>query len=213
MDVINYKKLYALQDKVMDIIFSEEDIFYLTGGTCISRFYKEKRYSDDLDFFTNQNNDFARVMRKIKAKLQQSFSIEEIVSSKDFIRLKINNYLQIDFVNDMVMRYKETVYLENGYKIDNLENIYANKLTAIISRDNVKDIFDLYLIDKLYNYDINEILKVSHKKAVYNNDDLLIRLKTFPLEFIDSIKLIDLSFLDNFHEEFKSLISKIENAM
>ena len=37
MDKIDYKKLYELQDRVMDTVFSVEDIFYLTGGTCLSR--------------------------------------------------------------------------------------------------------------------------------------------------------------------------------
>ena len=42
---IDYIKLYKLQDDVMDIIFKVQNIYYLTGGTCLSRFYKEKRYS------------------------------------------------------------------------------------------------------------------------------------------------------------------------
>ena len=58
MENINYKKLYDLQDRVLNVIFETEQIFYLTGGTCLSRFYQEKRYSDDLDFFTHSNNDF-----------------------------------------------------------------------------------------------------------------------------------------------------------
>lgn len=48
-----YQKLYELQDEVLEVVFSVENIFYLTGGTCLSRFYQEKRYSDDLNFFTN----------------------------------------------------------------------------------------------------------------------------------------------------------------
>jgi len=53
MDSIDYKKLYTLQDEVLKIVFETENEFYLTGGTCLSRFYVAKRYSDDLDFFTN----------------------------------------------------------------------------------------------------------------------------------------------------------------
>ena len=50
MGSINYKVLYELQDKVLDVVFKTENEFYLTGGTCLNRFYTEKRYSDDLDF-------------------------------------------------------------------------------------------------------------------------------------------------------------------
>lgn len=37
--VQNYDELYALQDKVLGIVFSEETPFYLTGGTALHRFY------------------------------------------------------------------------------------------------------------------------------------------------------------------------------
>ena len=50
MGSIDYKKLYSLQDRVLDVVFGVEDEFYLTGGTALSRFFYAKRYSDDLDF-------------------------------------------------------------------------------------------------------------------------------------------------------------------
>jgi len=36
MGSLNYKELYALQDKVLDSLFSVEKEFYLTGGTCLN---------------------------------------------------------------------------------------------------------------------------------------------------------------------------------
>ncbi len=50
---IDFERLYALQDSVLETVFSTETEFYLTGGTCLSRFYQAKRYSDDLDFFAD----------------------------------------------------------------------------------------------------------------------------------------------------------------
>lgn len=192
------------------MVFSAENIFYLTGGTCLSRFYKEKRYSDDLDFFTHHNNIFARVIKEIKQLLNDNFDITEEVTSKDFIRLKINNLLQVDFINDRVMRYEKTIVLENGYIIDSYENILANKLTAVIGRDNPKDIFDIYLIDKFYKYDMKIILDIAHQKASFNNDDLIIRLKSFPMNLLKSINLKDKNFLDDFELDFNTIIHKIE---
>ena len=65
MGSIDYKKLYSLQDRVLDKVFSVEDEFYLTGGTALSRFYKAKRYSDDLDFFTNSSTRFNFAIKNI----------------------------------------------------------------------------------------------------------------------------------------------------
>jgi predicted nucleotidyltransferase component of viral defense system len=208
--ITNYKELYKLQDKVLDVVFSAENIFYLTGGTCLSRFYKEKRYSDDLDFFTHDNDIFARVIKEIKQLLNYNFDVLEEVTSKDFIRLKINDLLQVDFVNDRVMRYEKTIVLENGYMIDSYENILANKLTAVIGRDNPKDIFDIYLIDKFYKYDMKIILDIAHQKASFNDDDLIIRLKSFPMNLLKSINLKDKDFLDDFELDFNTIIHKIE---
>jgi len=213
MGSIDYNKLYELQDKVMEIVFDAEQIFYLTGGTALNRFYQEKRYSDDLDFFTHNRIDFNRALREIKFKLSKSFYIEEEVSSKDFVRLKIDRFLQVDFVYDSVMRYKEPIYLDNGYIIDNCENILANKITAVMGRDNPKDIFDILLIDKYYSYNWKDILEIAHKKAGFSDDDLIIRLKTFPVDLLKTIKLIDYTFLNNFEDEFNIVIQKIENAI
>jgi predicted nucleotidyltransferase component of viral defense system len=213
MDRLDYKKLYQLQDKVLDIVFTTESIFYLTGGTCLCRFYNEKRYSDDLDFFTHINDDFGRAVKNIKKALSKKLTIEVEVSSKDFIRFKVDGFLQIDFVNDRVMRYKKTIHLNNGYIIDNCENILANKITAIIGRDSPKDIFDLYLIDRFYDYRWSSILKIAHKKASFSNHDLIIRLRTFPLYLLKNITLTDNNFLDNFENEYKLVINKIEQAI
>ena len=213
MGSIDYKKLYALQDEVLDIVFATEQVFYLTGGTCLSRFYQEKRYSDDLDFFTHSPDDFNRAIREIKLELAKKYQVEEEVTSKDFIRLKIDDFLQVDFVNDRVMRYKKSVHLDNGYIIDNCENILANKLTAVIGRDNPKDIFDIFLLDTFYDFDYVEILKIAHKKACFNNDDLIIRLKTFPIMLLKNILLVDASFLDDFEEKYMLLIEKLENII
>ncbi len=213
MGSIDYNKLYNLQDEVLDLVFEIEKVFYLTGGTALSRFYQAKRYSDDLDFFTHDSKDFVRALREIKFELSKKFDIEEEVSSKDFVRIIINNTLQVDFVNDKVMRYKQPIYLENGYIIDNIENILANKITAVIGRDNPKDIFDIFLIDKYYQYDWKSILEAAHKKAGFSDDDLIVRMKTFPIDLLKGINLIEPDFLNNFKEEFESIAKKIEKSI
>lgn len=45
--------------------------FYLTGGTALSEFYLQHRYSDDLDFFTRKDeplqDDFQAFTEQIKS--------------------------------------------------------------------------------------------------------------------------------------------------
>jgi len=211
MDSIDYKKLYALQDEVLKKVFVVEDEFYLTGGTALSRFYQEKRYSDDLDFFTNSSTRFNFAIKNILTELSKEFTIENELDSRDFVRIKINGLLQVDFVNDRVPRYKEPKVLENGYKIDTIENILSNKITAVIGRDNPKDIFDIYLINRYYSVDWHEILESAQEKSVFSIDDLIVRLTSFPHGLLKSINLIDDDFLNSFQDDFTSLIKKIGN--
>ena len=209
MDNIDYKELYELQDKVLEIVFAVEREFYLTGGTCISRFYVEKRYSDDLDFFTNQSRRYSFAVKNVKIALQKIFNLTVEVESKDITRFKIDGILQVDFVNDMACRYKEPLLNEKNFLYDNIENILSNKITAVIGRDNPKDVFDIFLICKYYNFDWKEILDASHDKAGFTNDELVIRLKSFPKELLEKIKITDETFLDDFEAGWDKIIKEI----
>ncbi len=208
---INYKKLYKLQDKVLNIIFSVENEFYLTGGTCISRFYHEKRYSDALDFFTHNSGRFSFAVKNIKTKLHESHQVDVEVDSKNFIRFRIDKILQVDFVNDTAFRYKDVVIKENGYVIDNIENILSNKITAVLGRDNPKDIFDIYLICRFYDFNWKEIMEAAHKKASFMYEDLIVRLKSFSFPLLKTIRIVDYNFLDNFKKEFPVIIEELNS--
>ena len=206
MGSIDYKALYKLQDEVLKVVFTTEHEFYLTGGTCLSRFYVEKRYSDDLDFFTNQSPRYSCAIKNIKKALNENFQLTVEVESKDFTRFKIDDLLQVDFVNDISFRYKEPVVSEEHYLIDTIENILSNKLTAVVGRDNPKDIFDIYLIWKFYEVNWEQILETAHKKAGFTNEELIIRLKSFPVSLLQDIKIIDNTFLDDFEKDFLKII-------
>lgn len=207
---MDYQTLYVLQNKVMEIVFATENIFYLTGGTCLSRFYQEKRYSDDLDFFTNRSARYSFAVKHIKQELLKNFNLIVEIESKDFTRYKVNNLLQIDFVNDIDSRYKDVIVTKEGFIIDNIENILSNKLTAVIGRDNPKDIFDIYLIWKFYDFSWQEILGSAHEKAGFSDEELIVRLKSFPRSLLDDINLCDPDFLHNFDTEYIQLIESIK---
>lgn len=206
---IDIQFLYNLQDQVMKIVFECEKIFYLTGGTCLNRFYYEKRFSEDLDFFTNQNPRFHFALKNIKNELQSHFELKSIVESKNFYRFIVNQTLQIDFINDIAYKDGDIVLTKEGFLIDNIFNILTNKITAIISRDDPKDIFDFYIIAKYNSFSWSDVLKSAHKKAEFTDEDLVIRLRTFPYELLDSLKIIDKDLLNYFPKEFPLLIEEI----
>lgn len=50
--------LYPFQDRVIQVINQADTGFYLTGGTAASRGYLQHCFSDDLDYFVNDDNRF-----------------------------------------------------------------------------------------------------------------------------------------------------------
>ena len=58
----------------------------------------------------------------------------------------------------------------------------------------------------------NEILDAAHQKAGFSNEELIIRLKSFPKELLQEIKIIDDTFLDDFEKEFKLIIDKLKEC-
>ena len=186
--VQNYDELYALQDRILGIVFSEETPFYLTGGTALHRFYCNGRYSDDLDFFMNGQPYFYDEAKEIIYRLRKYLEIETVINTKDFLRIKIGQ-LKIDFVNDRVYKYGISNKIRD-FAVDNVFNILANKLTAVIGRDEEKDVFDIVSVCLMYEFDWKMILKAAHQKEYFDDCTLIERLKTFPLDWIANLKLI-----------------------
>ena len=172
--------------------------------------FRSKRYSNDLDFFTNQSLRYNIAVKKIRLKLQKNFNLNVVIESKDFSRYLINSTLQVDFVNDVSVRCGDVKITKEGYILDNIENILSNKLTSIIGRDEPKDIFDIFMIYKYSKVNWKNVLECAHQKASFGNEELLVRLKTFPKKLIEKLNVLDDEFLIDFESGYLELIKHIE---
>ncbi len=187
---IDYKHLYALQDKVLAVVFALENSFYLTGGTALHRFHYNARYSDDLDLFTSSDDLFGESINEILDELEGKFRLKHSVKSRDFHRVLVDDSLQLDFVNDSVYRSGKSDIID-GIRVDNKINILANKVTAIIGRDEGKDVFDLFCIATHEDFSWKDILSIANRKAVVEREVLIERLSNFPLSWLDNLKTIE----------------------
>lgn len=87
--------------------------------------------------------------------------------------------------------YNDTLYPLQD-KVDNLENILSNKLSALISRDEAKDVVDILMISKKVKVNWKKIFSDVNSKAVgIFPIDVSRRLLDFPVEMIDRIKWIE----------------------
>ncbi len=210
MATLNYTNIYALQDKVLAAIFSSETTFYLTGGTCLNRFYHNRRYSNDLDLFTNENalfRDDVRILLDALTSASLSYAIQ--VDTRDFVRLLIQDELQLDLINDRVYRYGKSIHSPLEIVLDNELNICANKLCAIIGRDDPKDMFDLYTIFKKGKLDWKMAITAAAKKCVLDPEVLEFRLTSFPLELLDLLAVVDPSTVSEMKQGYSHMLEHI----
>lgn len=106
-------------------------------------------------------------------------------------KLKIENINYFDVVDG------EPLELENGIKIDNLKNILSSKITTFCNRQQAKDLYDILTISLKYNFDWDEIFRVSTMKQLKGEDEFNGSIDNF----INSIKSFD---FDNLIQYLKS---------
>jgi len=212
MDTSRYASLYALQDEVLASIFEEPAGFYLTGGTALSRFYLNHRYSDDLDFFNHDIAVFPDAFRLILTKLSVTWpglSIE--VDARDFKRLLIKvegSELKLDFVADRVQRIGLPTKIDGVY-VDTVRNILSNKLCAVLGRDEGRDIADILHISKARKFSWDVILNEAQLKEGFQIEDLLYRLDTFPVKMLETVPFVEAVSLGAYAEELVRIRSDI----
>ena len=180
----DYRKLYQTQYKVLYALKSDLASFYLTGGTALGRFYLNHRFSEDLDFFLNKSDDFHSSVKNIEKILLRKFSVlhQQSIVYDDFVRYYIedeDSVLKLEFVNDIAYRCGIPKKYEFGL-IDTPLNILTNKLTALISRDEPKDVYDIYALSKHYMFNWLDVFEETKNKAIINEIDVEQRITSFP---------------------------------
>lgn len=162
---------YVLQDKFLNRFFSGRFAtdFYLTGGTALARFYFQHRESVDLDLFTqNQKTDFSIVNLEIE-RIGRELGLETIkqVTTDTFLQFIFQDsqqdLLKIDLVKDIPVHFGEFKQKGN-IRLDSLENIGSNKITAIFGRTDHKDFIDLYYILNETNFTFEHLVSLAKQK-------------------------------------------------
>jgi hypothetical protein len=141
--------------------------FFLTGGTALSAFHLHHRSSVDLDLFTLDDLALSetdilipqlaadlncRIGRARRAEHFRQFLLEP----------EDGDSLQVDIVRDFGPQYGDRVRV-GCVVVDSVENIGANKLTAILGRTEPKDFVDLYFILRA-GYDFDDLLAKAQEK-------------------------------------------------
>ena len=145
------EKLNNLQRDFLREFFARETRFYLTGGAALVGFYLGHRETNDLDLFTLEDaieSGFA-VIKDVAQHL--SASVEAIQTSPDFRRLLVRRGEEaviVDLVREHVFQIERDKTVVNGIRVDSPEEILANKLCALLSRSEIRDLVDVRELEK-----------------------------------------------------------------
>ena len=208
------EQLYPLQDSFLKFFDGQnQDRFYLTGGTALSRFYYQHRFSEDLDFFSvAELSNFREVLTKIlDAARQKNFSIEVETISDHFFRIYAKQKevaLKIDFVNEVAFHWGPLNHFPLFSCVDNEKNVLSNKISCI-NRYEVKDIADIWILAKRLSFSWRDIINVTNQKSPVDPIEVSKIIKTLPCE---ELKIIKWSFdvkIDGVYNDLQTIAEDI----
>lgn len=154
------------------------DNFYLTGGTALSEFYLQHRYSEDLDFFTPQENISPFMDEIIKKFSSENISFEIVRRYGSLAEMRViypNETIKMDLAFDSPIRLLPVVFnKEFQINIDNETDITCNKLSALFDRTDPKDFVDIYFIHHEL-ISLETLIPLAKKKHVGMDDYYLAR--------------------------------------
>jgi predicted nucleotidyltransferase component of viral defense system len=146
--------------------------FFLTGGTALSRAYYQHRYSDDLDFFVNNDDEYLIQVKEVFFKLKEDGffwdPVIDFISNKTFTSFKVrwnksDTLLKLDFVNDVASHFGEIIETAIFCRTDSIKNMLSNKLTALF-RFTGKDVADIREIALRNKVDWTQAIQEARQK-------------------------------------------------
>ena len=167
---MNWEKSKSLTPLKYDFLvsfFTKCRDFFLTGGSALSVFYYDHRFSYDLDFFTGKDIDWfflEKLFISVSVEIKAEYKI--ITKAPFFHRyeLKRNDYREvIDFVIDKVPQVDKEKNEFDIIIVDTLLEIGVNKICTLLSRTELKDLIDLYFLVK-NGFDIKENVEKARQK-------------------------------------------------
>lgn len=192
-------KLTVEQNKFLDFISKKKiSSFYLTGGTALSHYYLQHRFSEDLDFFSEKEFDVADITSVIgEAKRAIGFNTVDYQQSfnRNIYELAFPNsiYLKVEFAYFPFTQIEQPAN-HRGLLVDSLMDIAVNKVFTITQQSRGRDYYDLYAIFKKTNWIFSDLLSRARIKFDWHIDYLQLGSQFLKIEsLLDDPILTDAS--------------------
>ena len=144
-------RLSAFQTAVLDEFFVHERGFFLSGGGALVGFHLKHRETTDLDLFTASADAFERVRLSFPHLAKDlGGSLSVLQDAPGFRRVVVersSEALVVDLVRDIGPQLHEKAEID-GIIVDSIEEIFSNKLTTLVGRQEVRDLVDVLELER-----------------------------------------------------------------
>ncbi len=145
-------RLSPFQSELLRAFFQQEQGFFLTGGAALVGFHLRHRFTDDLDFFTDQEAVFERaphVLAAVVADLGASMvARQQATGFHRYFVSRGDEAVIVDLVLDRVPQIHAEKLKFDELRVDLPEEIIVNKLNTIVSRCEVRDLVDILMLER-----------------------------------------------------------------
>jgi Nucleotidyl transferase AbiEii toxin, Type IV TA system len=160
------RQLSALQQDFLRAFFQREDRFFLTGGAALVGFHLGHRETHDLDLFTLEDVIPEGMAAVAEVARELGGTLEALQTAPAFRRVLLRRGAEaivIDLVREYVVQVAPDKPLINGIRVDPPQEILANKLCALLSRSEIRDLVDVRALE-LAGYKVEVALKAAADK-------------------------------------------------
>ncbi len=144
--------LTPLQCDALDALTRRAPGFFLTGGAVLAGWTLQHRRTDDLDLFTTSDEAMTTGDAAVRGAASEiGASASQLTTTPDFHRYVItrgDDSVRVDLVRDRTPELRAKV-VRDGIRMDDTEEIVANKIAALVGRSEVRDLVDLMALEKL----------------------------------------------------------------
>lgn len=210
-------KIFSPEQKQFLSVFAKSKVlssqFYLSGGTALAGYYIPYRFSEDLDFFSEQEISVDEIVVFIKSN-KTNLNYQEIDINTSFNRNLIYLKFKVATLKTEFTYYPFTQIEKpkeiGGIKIDSIIDIAVNKVFTIYQKPRIRDFTDLYMIHQKYRYELPDLMDSAKIKFDWHIDPLKMGSQLLMVnELQDYPRLIDQ--LDaNWHNYFVEEAKKLE---
>jgi hypothetical protein len=159
-------QLSALQMDFLTAFFHREHRFFLTGGAALVGFHLKHRETHDLDLFTLEDVMTEGFLVVQEVAQQMNATLESLQTSPDFRRLLLrrgNEAIVIDLVRERVAQAIPEKLQVGEIRVDPPEEILANKLCALLSRSEIRDLVDVRALEAI-GYPLEDAFTAAQQK-------------------------------------------------